>query len=114
MTTPCSLQLEHAVVAAKFTDRFGREALAASHRQLKGYLVDTNGDVIRTVSTGTPGEGKADRITLRELLLAAGVSSLDQPSDVLDARGRSFRQRGCILRVTIFYQNWMSVWMGAR
>lgn len=106
------MQVEHAVVATKFTDGLGREHLAASHRQLKGYLMDGNGEPIRLVST--PEKGKSDRLTLQELLLAAGVTSLDDPSDILDARGRSFRQRGCILRVTIFYQNWMSTWMGSR
>ena len=103
--------MDHAVVATKFTDRDGKEALAASHRQLRGYLVDSNGRIIKTISPGPPKPGKADRITLGELLEAAGVQTLDQPADGLDARGRSYRERGCILRVTIFYQNWMSRWV---
>lgn len=99
-------------MATRFTDWQGKEQLAASHRQLRGYLVDSHGNRIRQVST--PEKAKADRLTLEELLAAAGVGSLDQLSDVVDARGRSFRQRGCILRVTIYYQNWRSTWLGAR
>ena len=54
------------------------------------------------------------QINLQELLQAAGIESLDETSDVIDGRGRSFRQRGCILRVVIFYQNWFSTWLGTR
>ena len=96
-------------MASKFTDSSGHEHLAASHRQLHGYLMGPEGVPLRTVSTG-----RSDRLTLLDLLTAAGVQSLDQPSDDLDARGRSFRERGCVLRVTIYYQNWMSTLVGAR
>ena len=75
--------------------------------------MDSNGHTLCTVSSGEEG-GKADRLTLRELMRAAGLESLDEISDVLDARGRSFRERGCVLRVTVFYQNWMDTWVGAR
>ena len=54
------------------------------------------------------------QLTLKELLLAAGVDSLEETSDIVDARGRSFRQRGCILRVNIFYQNWQDSWIGTK
>ena len=53
-----SFQIDHAVVASVFTDSRGRETLAASHRQLKGYLVDVDGDVIRELS---PDPGKPDK-----------------------------------------------------
>jgi hypothetical protein len=109
-----SLQLDHAVVASKFTSILGRRPLAASHRQLNGYLMDPDGRIIKEFASDSSDQGKADRVTIQGLLLAAGVQSLDEPSDILDARGRSFRQRGCILRVTIFYQNWMSMWIGTR
>ena len=45
---------------------------------------------------------------------AAGVDSLDQESDAVSAKGRTIRERGCILRVTIHYQNWFSTWLGTR
>ena len=54
------------------------------------------------------------QLTLQELLQAAGVGSLEKMSDIVDARGRSFRQRGCILRVNIFYHNWQDTWIGTR
>ncbi len=101
------------MVASKFTSHKGVERLAASHRQLRGYLMDSEGRVLRAISSGAKG-GKADRLTLDDLLKASGLESLDETSDVLDARGRTFRQRGCILRVTVFYQNWMDAWVGTR
>ena len=52
-----SIQLDHAVVATKFTDTSGRSKLAASHRQLKGYLVNSEGHMVREMTTG-----KADRV----------------------------------------------------
>ena len=58
--------------------------------------------------------GKPDKMSLAELLKAAGVESLDAPSDAANARGRNFRERGCILQVTIFYNNWNFRWFGAR
>ena len=54
------------------------------------------------------------QVTVGELLRAAGVSSLEEESDTVNAKGRSFRERGLILRVTIFYQNWFSCWFGTR
>ena len=47
------------MVATQFTDALGRETLAASHRQLRGYLVDIDGDVIRELSA--PQLGKPDK-----------------------------------------------------
>ena len=35
--------MDHAVVAGLFTDARGREGLAASQRQITGYLVDSDG-----------------------------------------------------------------------
>ena len=40
------------------------------------------------------------------------MKSLEEESDTVNAKGRSFRERGLILRVTIFYQNWFSCWFG--
>ena len=62
----------------------------------------------------TIGEGKPDKVSLQQLFSAAGVVSLDESSDAVSARGRSIRERGCVLRVTIFYENWYSTWLGTR
>ena len=51
-------QLDHAVVATKFTDTTGRSRLAASHRLLKGYLVNSDGHTVREMSSG-----KSDRVS---------------------------------------------------
>ena len=44
------VKVDHAVVAGLFTDARGRESLAASQRQITGYLVDSDGNVIKQVS----------------------------------------------------------------
>ena len=46
------------MVAGLFTDVRGREVLAASQRQITGYLVDSEGNVIRQVSK----PGKPDKV----------------------------------------------------
>lgn len=53
------VKVDHAVVAELFTDANGRETLAASHRQLTGYLVDSSGNIVRKVST----PGKPDKVS---------------------------------------------------
>ena len=45
------------MVATKFTETSGRSRLAASHRLLKGYLVNSDGDTVRELSSG-----KSDRV----------------------------------------------------
>ncbi len=57
-----SFKVDHAVVASKFTDHDGTERLASSHRKLTGYLVDPNGNILRTVSSAG---GKSDRVRKR-------------------------------------------------
>lgn len=52
------------------------------------------------------------QLVLGELLNASGLYSLDWESDLVSSRGRTYRERGCILRVTIFYQNWFNAWLG--
>ena len=56
-----SVQVDHAVVASQFTDSNGRETLAASHRQLRGFLVDSNCNVMRELSA--PKRGRPDRVS---------------------------------------------------
>lgn len=102
------MKVDHAVVASLFTDHKGIEKLAASKRMMKGYLLNHNGDVIKELSV----PGKPDKITLQEILQAGGVSSLDEKSDAVNAKGQTIRQRGAILRVSIHYQNWYNTWFG--
>ena len=52
------VKVDHAVVAGLFTDSSGKETLAASQRQITGYLVDSVGNVIRKVSQA----GKPDKV----------------------------------------------------
>ena len=47
------------MVATQFTDSKGKERLAASHRKLRGYLADYDGDIIRELS---PDPGKPDKV----------------------------------------------------
>ena len=56
--------------------------------------------------------GTADKISIKELLQAANVSSLDLPSDALNAKGKTFRRHGVVLHVTVSYQNAENTWFG--
>ena len=104
------LKVDHAVVASLFTDSRGRERLAASKRKMQGYLVNSSGQVMRQISI----PGKPDKLPVQWLLEAAGMKGLDDVSDSVNAKGRSYRERGCVLRVSIFYQNWYNTWFGTR
>lgn len=53
------IKIDHTVVATKFTDENGREALAASHRQMNGYLLSANGTKLRKL---TGQDGKPDKV----------------------------------------------------
>ena len=55
---------------------------------------------------------KADKIRLIEFLRAAGVQSLDEKTDALNSRKRSFRENGVVLRVLIHYANSANVLFG--
>ena len=55
-----------------------------------------------------------DKITLGEFLSASGISSLDNSSDALNSNGRSLRENGVVLQVTIDYRNADSVFFGTR
>ena len=100
------IKVDHAIVAS----RFGSGQLAASKRQMIGYLLDSDGALIRKLSV----PGKPDKITLQELLEAGGVAGLDTPSDSVNAKGQTVRQRGIVLIVSIYYQNWFNTWFGTR
>jgi hypothetical protein len=102
------VKVDHAVVAGLFTNERGGEVLAASQRQITGHLVDPAGNIIRQVSA----PGKPDKLVIGELLNASGLHSLDWESDSESSRSRSYRERGCILSVSIFYQNWFNTWLG--
>ena len=49
---------------------------------------------------------------MQEILHAAGVESLDEPSDALNAKGKPFRRHGIVLHVAISYQNSDSSFLG--
>ena len=59
-------QIDHAVVASLFTDSRGHETLAASHRQLRGFLIDVDGDVLKELS---PEPGKPDKVGSSAIVL---------------------------------------------
>lgn len=56
--------------------------------------------------------GNADKFTIQEILQAAGVASLDEPSDALNAKGKPFRRHGIVLHMAINYQNAESTFLG--
>lgn len=53
------IKIDHTVVATKFTDENGCEALAASHRQMNGFLLSANGTKLRKL---TGQDGKPDKV----------------------------------------------------
>ena len=59
------------MVATKFTETSGRPKLAASHRQLKGYLINSDGQTVKEMSTG-----KSDRVSQKEVLSLAIIDAL--------------------------------------
>jgi len=76
--------------------------LTHSHRRMSGSLVDMNGNTIKRLNSN--GVSKVDKILLKDFLIAANVS-LDEVSDALNAKERTFRQNGLILHVSIMYKN---------
>lgn len=56
--------------------------------------------------------GQADKLTVQELLDAAGVISLDDMSDAINAKGKSYRRHGIVLHVVIGYHNAEKTWLG--
>ena len=55
---------------------------------------------------------KVDKIRVAELLQAAGIKSLGDPSDALNAQERTYRENGVVLHVTIEYKNADKTWFG--
>ena len=99
------IEVDHAVVASLFIDEKGREVLGASKRTLNGYLVGHNGTIVRKISI----PNKQDRLVLRELVDVSGIGELDSGSN-----GPSVRERGAVIKVTIFYHNHHRSWFGTR
>ncbi|PFX25533.1 P2X receptor E [Stylophora pistillata] len=108
------IKIEHAVLATKFLTGKGGKDLAASQRNMKGYLYGHDGSVIKSLSSNEKNgmRGMADKLTIEEILQAAGVTSLDEPSDALNAKGKPFRRHGIVLHMAINYQNAKSTWLG--
>jgi len=108
------IKIEHAVLATKFLRGKGVKDLAASQRNMRGYLYSHNGTILKSLSSDEDSglKGMADRLTIQEILKAAGVASLDEPSDALNAKGKPFRRHGIVLHVAINYQNSESTLLG--
>eukprot|EP00117_Sycon_ciliatum_P014807 scpid69513/ scgid5034/ P2X receptor E len=104
------LKVEHSFVASRFTKHgTGEEPLASPNRNMEGSLYAINGTRLKTISR----EGQADKISLKELLEAGGLEQgLDIMSDTPNAKGESYRNRGCVLRVSIVYENDRHLWFG--
>jgi len=68
----------------------------------------------RIGTNGKKGRGQADKFTIQELLNAAGIESLEKPSDAINAKGRSYRRHGIVLQVFIRYHNAETTWIGTR
>ncbi|KAJ7373491.1 hypothetical protein OS493_011087 [Desmophyllum pertusum] len=108
------IKIEHAVLATKFLRGKGGKDLAASQRNMKGYLYSHDGTTIKSLSSNEKSRlrGMADKFTIEEILQAAGVTSLDEPSDAFNAKGKPFRRHGIVLHMAINYQNAESTLLG--
>ena len=42
------------------------------------------------------------------------MRDLDEQSDSVSGKGATFRERGCVLRVVVSYDNTRKTWMGTR
>ena len=98
------LKLDHSILSTVL----GGSLFGGSHRTMVGLLMDQQGRVIRKVSE----QDKPDKLIISELLKAAGIETLDQKSDSLSGDGESYRMRGLILKVTIYYTNHEHYWFG--
>eukprot|EP00800_Vazella_pourtalesii_P010017 TRINITY_DN25165_c0_g1_i1.p1 TRINITY_DN25165_c0_g1~~TRINITY_DN25165_c0_g1_i1.p1 ORF type:complete len:410 (+),score=65.43 TRINITY_DN25165_c0_g1_i1:48-1232(+) len=99
------LKVDHSIISSVFS---GKTLLGGSHRTMVGFLVDKDGNVMRKVTESE----KPDKLKVSELLKAAGIDTLDQESDSLSGEGESFRMRGLILKVSIYYTNHEHKWFG--
>ena len=99
------LKIDHSILSTQFS---GKGFLGGSHRTMVGYLEDKNGKIIRQISD----REKPDKLKVDELLMAAGIDTLDQVSDALSGQGESYRMRGLILKISIYYTNHEHTWFG--
>jgi len=108
------IKIEHAVLATKFLRGKEVKDLAASQRNMRGYLHSHDGTILKSLSSNENSAliGMADKLTIQEILKAAGVTSLDEPSDALNAKGKPFRRHGIVLHMAITYQNSESTFLG--
>ena len=94
------LKLDHSIISSQL--------IGGSHRSMLGFLIDQHGRVIRKISESD----KPDKLKVNELLKAAGIDTLDQKSDSLSGDSESYRMRGLILKVSIYYTNHEHKWFG--
>ncbi|KAI6659357.1 hypothetical protein LOD99_15028 [Oopsacas minuta] len=99
------LKIDHSIISSLFS---GKYLLGGSHRTMLGFLVGKDDNIIRKVSESE----KPDKLKVSELLKAAGIDTLDQLSDSLSGDSESFRMRGLILKISIYYTNHEHKWFG--
>ena len=75
--------------------------LTGTQRTMQGELVGRNSETIKRFDSLE----RADRVSLNDLIIASGMQSLDETSDSPNGNNRSFRRKGCLLVVTIVYNN---------
>ena len=92
------IKVEHSVHSRSIS-------IAGTQRTLQGTLKAYNGTVLKVFNS----YDKADRLSLHDLILASDIGSLDKISDSPNGNNKSFRRKGCVLVVTIFYQNTLSI-----
>lgn len=91
-----TLMIEHSYQASG-------TGLEGSSTSLPGEIVDEDGNVIVFSDSQVGVFGKQDIFTIKDLLVAAGISSLDAPS--LANPARSMRDDGVVITMDIEYSN---------
>ena len=54
------------------------------------------------------------QVTVKELMGAAGLFDLEATSDAIGEGNESYRERGCVIRVSIAYDNWRKTLFGTQ
>lgn len=75
--------------------------ISASHRSMKGILQDSRGNIVKAMNN----HDKPDKLKLSELINAAGIKSLDEHSDAIGITNESYRMRGLVIRISLYYSN---------
>ncbi|XP_063677400.1 P2X receptor A-like isoform X2 [Bolinopsis microptera] len=95
------IKVEHSVHSRKSTK-------TGTQRTMRGTLMSHNGSLIKEFNSYE----RADRLSLKDIIDASGMGSLDDISDSPNGNNKSFRRKGCLMLVTIFYHNILSSMLG--